>query len=566
MKKPATLLYGLEEIPPPFITISNGVQHVGLIAINLVFPLLVFRAAGTPLDLIGGLLSTGLVVLAIGTFLQARRIGPIGSGYMCPSTFTATYLAPSLLAAKIGGLPLVFGMTLFAGVLEGAIAPLLNRLRAIFPPEISGLVILLIGLSIGISGLRLVLAPGVAPMSAAEWEVAGATLVTMVGLNVWGVGTLRMLCALTGLVVGYIAAGIAGLFATTFVAVQHAGWIGIPLPAHLSWRFDATLIAPFAIATVAAALKAAGTIALCQRMNDADWVRPEMGSTTRGVLADGTATAVAGLFGAVGTNTSTPGVGLAAAIGVGSRPVAYAVAVLFVLLAFFPKLTALLAIMPRPVMVAALLFTATFIIINGIQVISSRLLDARRSLVIGFSMVAAVSVDIFPSLSAAAPKVLMPVVSSPLVFGTVIALALNLLFRIGVKRTVSLTLEQPEGAHQKVDDLFARQGAVWGARPDIVKRAIFGVNQLIDAVDENCRKEGPMTVTATFDEFNLDVRLAYRGDVLEFPEQRPSADDIRAGEDGVRRLAGFMLRRNADRIHSETDGSGRSVVHFHFDH
>lgn len=73
--------------------------------------------------------------------------------------------------------------------------------------------------------------------------------------------------------------------------------------------------------------------------------------------------ALAGLLGAVGTNTSTPAVGLAAAIGVESRPVAYAVALLFVLLAFFPKLTALLAIMPRPVMVAALLFTATFIII-----------------------------------------------------------------------------------------------------------------------------------------------------------------------------------------------------------
>jgi xanthine permease XanP len=566
MKKPATLIYGLEEIPPPLITIFNGVQHVGLIAINLVFPLLVFRAAGTPLDLIGGLLSTGLVVLGIATFLQAYRLGPVGSGYMCPSTFTATYLAPSLVAAKIGGLPLVFGMTMFSGVLEGAIAPLLNRLRAIFPPEISGLVILLIGLSIGTSGLRLVLAPGAPPMSGAEWLVAAATLVTMVGLNVWGVGTLRMLCALIGLIVGYIAAGFAGLFATAFVAVRDAGWIGLPLPAHLSWAFDASLIAPFAIASVAAALKAAGTIALCQRMNDADWVRPDMTSTTRGVLADGTATAIAGLFGAVGTNTSTPGVGLAAAIGVGSRPVAYAVAALFVLLAFFPKLTALLAIMPRAVMVPALLFTATFIIINGIQVISSRLLDARRSLIIGFSMVAGLSVDIFPGLSAATPKVLMPVVGSPLVFGTVIALVLNLLFRIGVKRTVSLTLDRPDEAHQKVDDLFVRQGAVWGARPDIVKRAIFGVSQLIDAVDENCRKGGPMTVTAGFDEFNLDVRLAYQGDLLEFPEQRPSADEIRTGVDGMRRLAGFMLRRNADKIGSETDGGGRALVHFHFDH
>src|SRR5215472_7801611 len=169
MKKPHTLIYGVEETPPPLDTIFNGVQQVGVIAINFIYPLLIFRAAGASLDVIGSLLSTGMLVLAIGTFLQAYRLGPIGSGYMCPSTFTATYLAPSLLAARVGGLPLLFGMTLFAGALETALAPLLNRLRAIFPPEISGLVILLIGLSVGTSGLRLMLGAGAASASDAEW-------------------------------------------------------------------------------------------------------------------------------------------------------------------------------------------------------------------------------------------------------------------------------------------------------------------------------------------------------------------------------------------------------------
>ena len=46
---------------------------------------------------------------------------------------------------------MLFGMTIFAGLLEAAIAPLLNRMRAIFPPEISGLVILMIGMSAGTS-------------------------------------------------------------------------------------------------------------------------------------------------------------------------------------------------------------------------------------------------------------------------------------------------------------------------------------------------------------------------------------------------------------------------------
>src|SRR5262245_6452559 len=146
-KKPTGLIYGLGDTPPPAIIALNGIQHVGLIAINLVYPVLIFRAAGVPADTIANFLAIGMIVLGIATFLQSGHFGPLGSGFMCPATFTATYFVPSLLAAKIGGPPLVFGMTIFAGILEAIVAPLLNRLRAIFPPEISGLIIVMIGLS-----------------------------------------------------------------------------------------------------------------------------------------------------------------------------------------------------------------------------------------------------------------------------------------------------------------------------------------------------------------------------------------------------------------------------------
>jgi NCS2 family nucleobase:cation symporter-2 len=564
MKRPPSLIYGLDESPPLPVTILNGLQHVAIIAINFIYPLLMFRAAGAPVALASSLLSTGILVLGIGTFLQAARFGSLGSGYMCPCTFTATYLAPSLIAARLGGLSLLFGMTFFAGLLETAIAPLLNRLRAIFPPEVSGLVVLLIGLSVGTSGLRLMLGPGASPVTEPEWSVAAVTLATMVALNVWATGIARMLCALIGLAVGYIAATFAGLMDGAFAPMVDAPWLALPIPTHPAWTFDPVLIAPFAIAAIAAALKAAGTITMCQRMNDADWVRPEMKTTTGGVLADGISTALAGLAGAVGTNTSTPAVGLAAATGIGSRQVAYAAGVIFILLSFVPKLAALLAVMPRAVMVPALLYACAFIIINGIQVIASRLLDVRRSLVIGLAMAAGASADIFPNLAAAAPKAIAPLVGSSLAFGTVVALALNLLFRIGIKRKASFILGGAAG-NQVAEEFFARQGGAWGARPDIIKRATFAVVQFAEAVAETCEQNGPITVTASFDEFNLDVRLEYAGALLEFPDRRPTEHEIRDTDEGVRRLAGFMLRHNADRARAETV-DGRSVALFHFRH
>ena len=165
---------GVEETPPLPVTILNGLQHAGVLTINLVYPLLVFRALDLPIEAVTSLISAGMLVLGLATLLQSWRLGPIGSGFMCPSaTFTATYLAPSLLAAKTGGIALVFGMTIFAGVLEAALAPFLNRLRAIFPPEVSGLVIFIISRTVpgGIAGLRLRIGANVAPMLPAEWFV-----------------------------------------------------------------------------------------------------------------------------------------------------------------------------------------------------------------------------------------------------------------------------------------------------------------------------------------------------------------------------------------------------------
>jgi NCS2 family nucleobase:cation symporter-2 len=72
-------------------------------------------------------------------------------------------------------------------------------------------------------------------------------------------------------------------------------------------------------------------------------------------------------------------------------------------------------------------------------------------------------------------------------------------------------------------------------------------------------------VEAHFDEFNLDVKISYQGMLLELPDQRPSDGDIIETEAGYRRLAGFLLRRNADRVSTSTKG-GASVIRFHFEH
>ena len=244
---------------------------------------------------------------------------------------------------------------------------------------------------------------------------------------------------------------------------------------------------------------------------------------------------------------------------------AYAIAIVFVMVGLLPKLTALLAVMPRPVIVAALLFSVTFIMINGLQVMTSRMLDARRTLVIGLALVAGMTVEAFPAALGAAPGWARSLVGSSLVFATLVALVLNLVFRLGVKRTSTLTVAPGPLDSEALMHFMEGNGAAWGAQRDVIERAKFNLAQSLEVILDSCEPKGPVEVSATFDEFNLDVRVAYDGPALELPEQRPTNEDIIASEDGHRKLAGFMLRQFADRVNA-AHRNGRSTIDFHFDH
>lgn len=565
MRKPPNILYGVDETPPLGINALSGLQHVALMAVYLVFPGLLAQASGSPPEVAASVVSMTLIVLAIGTLLQAS---PLGSGFLCQPVPSVVYFVPSLVAVKHGGLPLVFGMTLAAGLLEVALARALRRLRALLPAEIAGLVVLLVGIVTGVVGLRTALGAGEHASAPAPIDLglAVATLAIMVALNVWGRGSLRLFCVLIGMAAGYVAAWLLGrIGGPDWASVATAPLLAVPGLSHLGWTFDATFALPFAIAGVAAALKTIGNVTTSQKVNDADWVRADMRSLSRGVAADGLGTVVAAALGAHGVNSATGAVGLATATGVTSRRVAYAVAGILLALAFVPKLGLLFSLMPRPVAGAALVFTSTFIVINGLVIMTSRLLDARKTIVIGLAIVFGLAVEMYPGLLEILPPAARVALGTSVVLGTLVGLCLNMLFRIGLRRTGSITVQPGDVDPDALEQFMDKQGAAWGARRDVIERAKFNLEQSIETIASSGAACGPLEVEATFDEFNLDVRVSYDGPLLELPEKRPSNEEIMDSEAGERKLAGFILRRFADRVAASHKGV-RSTILFHFDH
>jgi xanthine permease XanP len=567
VRKPASLVYGVDEAPPIGVTLLSGLQHIGIISIALVYPLLIARAAQLSVEQTSDILAATMLVLGIGAVLQSLPRGGVGARYLCPPVCTAAYLDPSLFAIKAGGMPLAFGMTAFGGLLETALSRLLRPLRPYLPTEISGLVVVLIAVSMCSLGFRNLLGIDASqPVDLPEYIVAALTLATMVGLSVWSKGTPRLFCALIGMVLGYVAAALAGtLTAADLVTVQAAPYFSTPNFAAYGWSWDASLVIPFAVAALGTCIRGIGDITICQKINDADWVRPDMRSVSGGVFANGLSNVLGGLLGGHGVSTYTSSVGLAAATGVTSRHVGYAIGGIFVLLAFLPKASAVFLIMPRPVVGVALLFTAAIIFVNGLQIITSRLLDARRTFVIGLSFMAGIAVDFYPAFFGNLPAGMVAIFGSALVLGTVAALTLNLIFRLGVRKTEQVVVEPTQLDQIAIEAFMETQGAVWGARRDVIERASFNLTQSIETIADGCNPQGPLQIEASFDEFNLDIRVSYVGAPLELPERRPTNEEIMESEEGQRRLAGFMLRRYADRV-AATHRAGHSTILFHFDH
>jgi NCS2 family nucleobase:cation symporter-2 len=154
---------------------------------------------------------------------------------------------------------------------------------------------------------------------------------------------------------------------------------------------------------------------------------------------------------------------------------------------------------------------------------------------------------------------------SSLVLGTVVGLTLNLLFRIGLRRTAMIDVQPDAVDAVALEQFMESNGAAWGARRDVIERAKFNLHQSIETLVSSGVVSSALHVQVAFDEFHLEMRVSYDGPPLRLPERRPTNEAIMTSEEGERDLAGFMLRRLADRV-SATARGDRSTILFHFDH
>jgi xanthine permease XanP len=560
--RPEDLLYAVDELPPWPRLLFLGAQHAALMSVYLVLIVIVFRHARADDAETLNALSLGMVALAISTVLQALWKGPVGSGYLAPPVFSAIYIGPAVLAAQTAGLPAVFAMTVFAGLVEIGLAPLLQRLRMLFPPAISGFIVAIVGIQLGVIGIGDAL--GVDHVGRPHFHfhllVAFLTLGTMVALSVWGSGVMRLVCSMLGIVVGMI--GSLAFELVTPQALERlvaSPWLQLPAPHYLAYEFRWSLVPAFLMAGCAAMLRTVGVVTTCQKINDADWKHPQLPSIRGGIVADGIGCAIGGLLGVIGMNTAPSLVGVSKATGATSRYIAFACAAILVVFSVTPKYAAIFLMLPEPVIGAAMMFTASFMISGGIQIIVSRNLDSRTTYVVGVSMLLGLAREVYPDYFKQAASVVHLFTGSMMSIGVITAFLLNLVFRIGATRRMALRVERSEGSIEDLEKVLRARGRGWSIPGEIVERAAATAVQIMQHLAASNLVTGPTTVEIAYNDFDLTIAFSYRGALLSLPNVGVRKRFFLEEESFSYGLADFLTGVYPDRMEARSQGASAEI-------
>ena len=462
------LLYEPDEAPPPGLTLGLGLQYAVLSLSGMILiPMVIFRAANAPEVQLVWAVFASLIVCGLITALQAFRIGRIGAGYVLITGTTSTAIAVSVDALTTGGIALLASLMLVSSAFQFAFSLRLSLFRRVLTPTVSGLVLMLIPVTIMpiIFGM-LDDVPGDAPALAAPLS-ALLTMAVVVGVMVKGSPKLRPWAPLVGIVGGALLSGFFGLYDIQRVA--EVGWIGIPAdrPAFgLDFGPDFFRLLPafvlvFLVCTVRTI---SGSLAIqnvsWRRRRGMDF-RPVQGAAA----ADAVSNLLSGLAGTVVNGVLATTVSLTEMSGVAARRVGVVFGLSLLALAFFPVVQALVLALPGPVIAGYVTVIVATIFALGMRMVVSDGLDRWQMLIVGISFWIGVGCQygfIFPEVL---PNLAGGLFNSGLTAGGLTAIALTGLMVLAEPRrsrmVTTLNITALPAIREFAGEFAARGG--WGA-------------------------------------------------------------------------------------------------------
>ena len=382
--------YEPDERLSPSLTLGLGFQYAALIVGGIVLtPAIIVRAAGESEIYLTWAVFAALAVSGFTTVIQAIRAGRIGAGYPLLMGTSGAFIAVSVTALAEGGPAMLATLVVLSSLFQFALSERLALFRRLITPAVAGTVIMLISVTImPITFDMMTQVPAGTPDMAAP-ACAITTFAATLGLIFCATGVLRLWAPMIGVVTGCLVAAGFGLYDVD--RVLEASWIGLPdtgVWPGFDFEFGSvfwTLFPAFIFVTLVGAIETIGDAVAIQRVA---WRKPRATDfrTVQGaVAADGLGNLLSGLAGTVPNTTYSSSIALAEITGVAARRVGACVGILFLIMAFLPKLISLFLAIPDPVIGAYLLVILGVLFVLGMQIVTQDGVGYRKAVLVGVS-------------------------------------------------------------------------------------------------------------------------------------------------------------------------------------
>lgn len=431
-----------EFFPGLGVALPLGTHHVlAMFVSNLTPPIIVAGAAGfgfgssDPSALIYmiqmSMLFAGIATLMQTVGIRIGGLGPIGARLPLVQGTSFAYIPVMIPIVAGKGVEAMAALTtaaLIGGLVHAGLSVFVGRVRFALPPLITGLVVLMIGLSLMRIGVQYsaggVPAIGTPAFGAgSSWLLAAVVVFATLGLKFFSRGIWSTASVLLGLVAGYGVALMMGRI--SFEAVAAAPVVMVPSPFHFGFALSASAILGFVLTGFVSSIESIGDVeAICEGTAG----RPATDAELQGaVAADGVGTALAAVFGAMPNTTFSQNVGLIAITGMMSRHVVTLGAVFLILCGLVPKIGAVITTIPIEVLGGGVIVMFGMVASAALSMLSGVTWNQRNMLVFGVSLSLALGLQLEPEAVAHLPETARILVTSGVLPAAVLAIVLNLI-------------------------------------------------------------------------------------------------------------------------------------------
>ncbi|AHF99419.1 uracil permease [Halostagnicola larsenii XH-48] len=376
------LAYELDEKPPVSEAIPLGIQHVLVMIVpSTAVAFLVAGEVGLGAADTGYLVQMVLLFSGLATIVQAYTIGPVGAKLPIVMGTSFTFLGAASAIGSQQGLAAVFGAVLVTGiVVEGLIGWQFGRIESFFPPLVTGLIVIIIGLYLIPTGMEY--AGGGDPAATSFGSVQNLGLAALVLLiavlfNLFLDGVARILSVFIGIVVGYAVAIAFGV--VDFSPIANASLVEVPMPGEFGYAFDPVAIVTFAFLFLVSAMETVGDMS---GITAAEGRNPDQEEFRGGIFADGLMSSIGAVFGSFPVTSFSQNVGIVNFTGIMSRHVVGVSGIFLTIMGLSPIAGAVVTTIPEPVFGGAVLVMVGMVAASGMRLLFLNVEMNRRNMVI----------------------------------------------------------------------------------------------------------------------------------------------------------------------------------------